>query len=106
MKKASIFAAITGNVIEWYDFTLFVFLAPVIAQNFFPQQNQLNALLSTFLIFAVGFFVRPLGSIIFGHLGDRFGRTATLKITILMISLPTLGIALLPGYQHWGIYSA
>lgn len=106
MKRASIFAAITGNIIEWYDFTLYVFLAPVIAQNFFAQQNHLNAMLSTFLIFALGFFVRPLGSIIFGHLGDRFGRTKTLQISILFISLPTIGIALLPAYQQWGIYSA
>jgi len=106
MKRSSIFAAITGNIIEWYDFTLYIFLAPVIAQNFFTQQTHLNALLSTFLVFAVGFFVRPLGSLIFGHLGDRYGRTTTLKLSILFISLPTIGIALLPTYQQWGIYSS
>lgn len=105
MKRSSIFAAIMGNVIEWYDFTLYVFLAPALAHNFFSQQDHLNAMLSTFLIFATGFFVRPLGSIIFGHLGDRFGRTTTLKISILLISLPTIGIALLPAYQQWGSYA-
>ncbi len=106
MSKPSIFAAVTGNILEWYDFTLYIFLAPTIAHNFFPQQNHLNAMLSTFLIFAVGFFVRPLGSILFGHLGDRLGRTTALKITILFISLPTIGIALLPTYQQWGIYAS
>lgn len=58
------------------------------------------------MIFAVGFFVRPLGAIIFGHLGDRFGRTSTLKLSILLISLPTLGIAFLPAYPQWGIYAS
>ncbi len=105
MRTSSILAAITGNVIEWYDFTLYLFLAPVIAHNFFPAQNQVNAMLSTFMIFAVGFFIRPLGAVIFGHLGDRLGRTVTLKISILLISLPTIAIALLPNYQHWGIYA-
>lgn len=57
MQKPSIMAAIIGNVIEWYDFTLYVFLSPVIAHNFFSQQNPLNALLSTFLVFAMGFFI-------------------------------------------------
>jgi MHS family proline/betaine transporter-like MFS transporter len=106
MKRASIFAAITGNILEWYDFTLYVFLAPVIAQNFFPQQDHLTALLSTFLIFALGFFIRPLGSLLFGHLGDRYGRTTTLKLSLLLISLPTMGLAFLPPYSVSGIYSA
>lgn len=105
MRTSSILAAITGNIIEWYDFTLYIFLAPVIAHNFFPAQNQVNAMLSTFMIFAVGFFIRPLGAVVFGHLGDKLGRTVTLKISILLISLPTIAIACLPNYQHWGIYA-
>ncbi len=106
MRRSSIFAAIVGNIIEWYDFTLYVFLAPVIAHNFFSKLSPINALLSTFLIFAMGFFIRPLGSVILGHLGDRLGRKATLKITILMISLPTIAIALLPTDQQWGFYAS
>lgn len=105
MRRPSILAAIVGNIIEWYDFTLYVFLAPVIAHNFFSKLSQVNALLSTFLIFAMGFFIRPLGSIIIGHLGDRFGRKVTLKITILMISLPTIAISLLPTDRQWGFYA-
>lgn len=106
MRKSSIFAAISGNIIEWYDFTLYIFLAPVLARNFFSQSNHLNAMLSTFIIFAVGFFVRPLGAIAFGHWGDRLGRVRSLKITILWISLSTLFIAFLPTYQQWGIYAS
>lgn len=105
MKKSSIFAAVSGNIIEWYDFSLYIFLAPVIAHHFFPDQNQMNAMLSTFLIFALGFFIRPLGSVIFGHLGDRIGRSTTLKISILLISVPTMLIGFLPTYQTWGIYA-
>lgn len=106
MKKSSIFAAVAGNIIEWYDFSLYIFLAPVIAHHFFHEQNQLNAMLSTFLIFAIGFFIRPLGSLVFGHLGDRLGRSTTLKMSILLISIPTLLIGLLPTYTTWGIFAA
>lgn len=105
MKKASIIAAVSGNIIEWYDFALYMFLAPVLAQNFFSEDNHLSAMLSTFLIYAIGFFIRPLGSIIFGHLGDRLGRTRTLKLSILLISLPTIAIGLLPNYSYWGVYA-
>ncbi|MFA6036963.1 MAG: MFS transporter [Legionellales bacterium] len=105
MKKSSILAVVAGNMIEWYDFALYLFLAPVLAHNFFAEENHLNAMLSTFLIFAIGFFIRPLGSILFGHLGDRIGRTKTLKISILLISLSTILMGLLPTYQHFGIYA-
>lgn len=103
MKKSSIFASIMGNIIEWYDFSLFVYLAPIIAQHYFPSDNHKLNLLYTFIIFAIGFFVRPLGSIFFGHLGDRIGRAKTLQITMLFISIPAIGIALLPGYSTIGI---
>ena len=59
-RKASIFAVITGNILEWYDFTLYIFLALVIAQNFFPENDPFNAMLATFIVFALGFFIRPI----------------------------------------------
>lgn len=105
MKKSSIVAAVAGNIIEWYDFSLYITLAPVIAYQFFPDKNQVSAMISTFLIFALGFFIRPVGSVIFGHLGDRLGRSTTLKISILLISIPTILIGFLPTYQTWGIYA-
>jgi MHS family proline/betaine transporter-like MFS transporter len=101
----SIVASIMGNVIEWYDFALFACLAPVLADLFFPNTNYINSLLSAFLVFAVGFISRPVGSIIFGHLGDRLGRAKTLKLTIFLISLPALSMAFLPTYQQIGIYA-
>lgn len=106
MKKISIVAAITGNIVEWYDFALYIFLAPVLAHNFFVAQNHITAILLTFLVFALGFLVRPFGSILFGHFGDWFGRATTLKMTILLISIPTIAIGLLPDYEHWGIFAS
>ena len=104
-KKRNIIACIIGNIIEWYEFTLFAYLAPVIATLFFPNENHLLGLLSTFLIFAVGFVIRPLGSIILGHLGDRLGRAKTLKLTILLISIASIFTGLLPTYQQAGVWS-
>lgn len=106
MKKTSVAAAIIGNIVEWYDFTLYIFLAPVLAHHFFSSNNPVNGLLLTFMIFAIGFFIRPLGSLLFGHLGDHIGRASALKISLLLISIATLGIGLMPSYQSWGIYSS
>src|SRR3989344_1387746 len=103
MKRFNIFSSITGNIIEWYDFTLFVSLAPVIADIFFPYKEKNMALLSTFFIFAMGFLARPVGAVLFGQLGDRVGRVKTLQITLLLLSLSTLCIAFLPLYKTWGI---
>lgn len=101
----NILACILGNVIEWYEFALFAYLAPVIAELFFPQQHHIAALLSTFSVFALGFLIRPLGAIVLGHLGDRIGRATTLKLTILMLSLSSVATGLLPTFHDIGILS-
>ena len=67
-------AGAIGNALEWYDFCLFGYFAPVISSQFFPASDPRAALLNTFGIFAAGFLMRPLGAILFGHLGDRMGR--------------------------------
>lgn len=103
MNRFSFSASTLGNVIEWYDFTLFAALSPVIAHHFFPASDHILALLSTFFIFALGFILRPLGSIIFGYFGDRVGRAKTLQLSLFLLSLPTLLIAFLPGYERLGI---
>jgi MHS family proline/betaine transporter-like MFS transporter len=92
-----------GNILEWYDFSLFAFLTPVIAKNFFPPQDGNTGLILTYAIFALGFFVRPLGALVMGHLGDRIGRKRTLIITILLMAVPTFLIGLLPTYARIGI---
>lgn len=96
-------ASIIGNIIEWYDFSLYLYLAPVIAQVFFPQENKVISLILTFLVFAMGFILRPVGSILFGHLGDSIGRAKTLKLTILLTAISAISIAFLPTYHMAGI---
>lgn len=102
-QRRNILACIIGNVLEWYEFSLFAYLSPVIATLFFPSTNGIVSLLSTLLVFAAGFVVRPLGSIILGHLGDRLGRAKTLKITIFLMSISSILTGLLPTYQQIGI---
>jgi len=98
-------AAIAGTVIEWFDFAIYGFSAPLIALIFFPQGNQFIALLRTFAIFAVAFALRPIGGAYFGMMGDRIGRKRTLALTVLLMSIATAAIGLLPSYQAIGIWA-
>tara|TARA_R110000868_G_scaffold410505_1_gene698747 strand:- start:34329 stop:35585 length:1257 start_codon:yes stop_codon:yes gene_type:complete len=103
MQKKSILPAILGNANEWYDFALYGYFSPIFAQLFFPKSEHSIALLLTFAIFATGFIVRPIGAMIFGHIGDRLGRRKALLITTVLMALPTACIGLLPTYQSVGI---
>lgn len=103
--KRNIIACAMGNIIEWYEFALFAYLAPVIAQLFFPQENHVLGLLSTLLIFSLGFIVRPIGSVVFGHIGDRAGRARALKLTIFLLSISSVITGLLPVYQQAGLWA-
>lgn len=99
-------ACIIGNILELYDFTVFAFFAPFISQLFFPAQEPLTGLIKTFSIFAVGYFMRPIGGIIFGQIGDRFGRKKALTISILMMAIPTFLIGCLPTFKQIGLWAA
>ena len=99
----NIIACIIGNVLEWYEFSLFAYLSPIISSLFFPNKNGITSLLSTLLVFAAGFIVRPLGSIVLGHLGDSWGRAKTLKITIFLMSISSILTGMLPTYNQIGI---
>lgn len=105
MKKQTIAAGVIGEVLEWYDFTLYAFFAPVLATLFFPTHDPMLSLLATFGGFAAGYLTRPLGGIIFGHLGDRFGRKNTLAFTLLLMAIPTFFMGLLPTYEDIGIWA-
>jgi len=102
-RRKNVIAGCIGNVLEWYDFALYGFFAPVIAKLFFPSDNQMTGLLATFGIFAVGFLMRPVGSIIFGILGDRLGRKRALEISVVMMAIPTTLLGVLPTYESVGI---
>src|SRR6185437_8305226 len=98
----SVLAAAAGNVLEWYDFTVYAYMAPYIAEKFFPQDDPLTGLLAVFATFGLGFVVRPLGGIVIGRLGDRKGRKAALLLTILLMAVGTAGIGLVPSRQSIG----
>jgi MHS family proline/betaine transporter-like MFS transporter len=102
LRKAVIGAAV-GNTVEWFDFAVYGFLATSIAATFFPSQNETAALLSTFAVFAAAFFMRPLGGLFFGPLGDRIGRQRVLAVVILLMSGSTFAIGLLPSYDAIGV---
>ena len=102
---SSTIAGVAGNVMEWYDFALFGYFAPIIARNFFPAGNELSALIQTYGVFAVGFVMRPLGAVLFGFVGDRFGRSTALILSVIMMGAPTFLLGLLPNYASIGIWA-
>jgi MHS family proline/betaine transporter-like MFS transporter len=98
-----IMAGFIGNVVEWYDFALYGYLAGVIAPIFFPSHAPVAGLIATYGIFAAGFLMRPLGAAVFGWFGDRYGRARTMQISVAMMALPTLLLGLLPTYAQIGL---
>jgi MHS family proline/betaine transporter-like MFS transporter len=96
-------AAIAGNILEWYDFAIYGYVATIIARNFFPSGDEVGALLATFATFGIGFVARPLGGIIIGRMGDTKGRKAALLLTIFLMAIGTIGIGLIPSYNSIGV---
>ena len=89
-----------STVVEWYDFTLYLYLATVLSRVFFGGGD--NAMLATLAGFAVSYLMRPLGALCFGHLGDRFGRRYMLLASMLLMTLAMLATALLPTFDSIG----
>jgi MFS transporter, MHS family, proline/betaine transporter len=102
-ERSVILAATIGSVLEWYEFYLFIYLSPIISLHFFSHTSEVSAWLNTLAVFAIGFLSRPLGALIFGHLGDRLGRKPALFVSIIMITAPTIAISFVPGYAEIGL---
>jgi MHS family alpha-ketoglutarate permease-like MFS transporter len=98
----SIVGAASGNLVEWFDFYVYSFTSIYFAPAFFPKSDPTAQLLGTAAIFAVGFFVRPLGSWLFGRVADRRGRRTSMIWAVLMMSAGSLMVAVLPTYQQIG----
>jgi MFS family permease len=96
-------ASAVGTLIEWYDFYIYGVLAVFFSQHFFPPGNDALALLASLGIFWTGFIVRPLGSVIFGHFGDRIGRKFTFMLTLLLMGGATFLVGVLPDYSVIGM---
>ena len=99
-------AGSVGNVLEWYDFAVYGFLAPIMSPLFFPADNGLTGLIKTYGIFAAGYLMRPIGGIIFGYIGDRLGRKIALQWSIAMMAIPTVLVGLLPVHASIGSTAA
>ena len=101
--RQAVSAAVIGNVLEWYDFAVYGYIAVILARKFFPAGDEVTALLSTFLAYGLGFVARPLGGIVLGRVGDTHGRKVALLITIALMAGGTVLIGLLPTYAAIGI---
>lgn len=96
----------SGALLEWLDFYTYAILAKVLAKVYFPSSDPLASLLAAFAALAIGFLFRPLGALMFGKIGDQFGRKVSFFTAITMMMVGTLGIAFLPGYAAWGILAS
>ena len=98
----AIFIGSAGNLVEWYDFYCYSAFALYFAQSFFPSQDTTAQMLSTAGIFALGFFIRPVGGWLFGHIGDVAGRRKALMLSVLLMCFGSLMIAVTPTYERIG----
>jgi MHS family proline/betaine transporter-like MFS transporter len=96
-------AAVIGNVLEWYDFAVYGFMAGIIGKNFFPAADEVSQLLAAFAVYGVGFLARPVGGIVIGRIGDTHGRKTALVLTIMLMAAGTVLIGIIPTYASIGI---
>jgi MHS family proline/betaine transporter-like MFS transporter len=100
--RRAIAAATVGNMLEWYDFTVYGYFAVILAKLFFPAENETASLLATVAAFGAGFVMRPVGALVLGVVADRRGRKAALTVTILLMALGTAMIGFAPTYASAG----
>lgn len=103
LSSREIVAGATGNVMEWFDFSVYGFFAPVIGREFFPSDDPTSSVISAFAVFACGFLARPVGAAFFGHLGDRHGRRVVLRTSVLLMGASTAIVGMLPNQAQIGI---
>lgn len=101
--KKAVVGVTLGNMVEWFDFALYSSLAVIIGDVFFHSDDKATQLVAIYATFAAGFLMRPLGSLVFGPIGDRYGRRAALTMSIALMALATFCIALIPSYETIGM---
>jgi len=105
-RRRLVIAGVVGNVLEWYDFSVYGFFAPAIGANFFPSHSKSAELIAAFGVFAAGFLMRPIGAVLFGYIGDHRGREKALMLSVLAMAVPTFLIGLLPTHAQVGALAA
>ena len=103
--RKAITAASLGNAMEWFDFGVYGFVAYALGQVFFPGADPGTQMIAALATFSVPFLIRPLGGLFFGALGDKYGRQKILSITIIIMSISTFCIGLIPSYASIGIWA-
>jgi MFS transporter, MHS family, proline/betaine transporter len=106
IKTPIFYISVLGTVLEYFEYAIYGFLAPVMALHFFSTSDPTTALIKAFGIFAVGSLSKPLGALIFGYLGDIKGRRISLRYSMIGISFPTFIVGILPGYEVLGSAAA
>lgn len=105
--KSRIITAISiGNALEWYDWSVFAIFTTYFAGEFFHSADKVSAVLSAMLVFAVGFFMRPIGGLVFGRLADRRGRRHVMVVTMLLVAASSVLIAIAPTYTQIGAFAS
>ncbi|CCG88966.1 Proline/betaine transporter [Erwinia piriflorinigrans CFBP 5888] len=103
--RKAITAASLGNAMEWFDFGVYGFVAYALGQVFFPGADPGTQMIAALATFSVPFLIRPLGGLFFGSLGDKYGRQKILSMTIIIMSVSTFCIGLIPSYASIGIWA-
>src|SRR5215475_7971067 len=102
----AILAGVAGNVMEWYDFSVYGYFAAVIGRLFFPAEDPIASLLAAFGVFAIGFAARPIGGAILGYAGDKLGRKPALMISVLTMGAASFAIGVMPTHAQIGAAAA
>ena len=106
VQRRAVVAAAAGNIVEWYDWTVYATFALFFSAQFFPSGDPLAALISTFAVFALGFLARPIGSVTLGRITDRLGRTKALAVSVSIVAIASVLIGLAPTAAQIGIWAA
>lgn len=103
IRARAVLAGSFGNLMEQYDNLVYAYSAATLGAVFFPNDNAVVGLLSTFAVFAIGFIARPIGTLVFGHFGDKVGRKKVLIASVVLMGLATAGLGVLPTFEQVGV---
>lgn len=106
VRRKILVSSVLGGMLEFYDFTIYGFFAPIIGPLFFPSHDAIASILLGYAVFAVGFILRPLGAMFFGNLGDKIGRKKGLCLSLFLMAFATGMIGILPTYSQCGVYAS